>query len=121
MLGCLEIKCPYSVNGNHVRHLPPEEIAEQYQSFFLEKCPDGCFQLKRGHKYFAQVQGEMALMNVSWCDFVVYTAGGIFIERIYFDGDFWYDPVLPALKGFFVQHVAPELISRRLLKTKQAV
>ena len=29
--------------------------------------------LKTEHKYYAQVQGQMALGERSWCDFVIYT------------------------------------------------
>ena len=97
-----------------------EEIADQHLSFFLEKLPDGSLQLKRGHKYFAQDQGQMENANVQWCDFVVYTGSrnGLFIEKIYFDGDYWYDHLLPSLQLFYVKHVAPEVITRCLLKLK---
>ena len=35
--GCLEIYCPFSINGHHVRHVSPQEIADQHLTFFLEK------------------------------------------------------------------------------------
>ena len=49
--------------------------------FCLEMSDQGP-RLRRDHKYYAQVQGEMALMRCSWCDFVVWTAAN---RRIYFD------------------------------------
>lgn len=68
-------------------------IASQFSSFFLEKRVDGELQLKRDHICFMQVQGEMAVLSVSWCGFAaVNTAGGEpFVKRIFFDGDLWYD------------------------------
>jgi len=33
------------------------------------------------------VQGQLALTGLEWCDFVIWTLGGILVERIYFDAD----------------------------------
>ena len=105
-----------------MRHVSPQEIADQHLTFFLEKILGRSLQLKRGYKYCAQVQGQMAIANVQWCDFVVYTGSrnGLLIERIYFDSDYciWYDPLLPSLQLFNVKYVAPEVITRGLLKLK---
>ena len=43
------------------------------------------FQLKRSHPYHCQVQGQMAITERAWYDFVVYTSKGITIDRITFD------------------------------------
>ena len=42
-------------------------------SFYCQ-CVNGVVRLKREHNtgYFAQVQGQLALSGLSWCDFVVY-------------------------------------------------
>ena len=43
--------------------------------------------LKKTHKYFAQVQGEMAIKGLPWVDFVVWTAAAsniIFVDRVFF-------------------------------------
>ena len=48
-------------------------------------CGDKKFQLKRSHPYYCQVQGQMAITERAWCDFVVYTSKGIAIDRITFD------------------------------------
>ena len=32
--------------------------------------------LKKAHKYFAQIQGQMAIGERPWCDLVVYTFKG---------------------------------------------
>ena len=41
------------------------EIAEQFPDF-----------LPADHGYYVQVQGEMAILGVERCDFVVYSSGG---------------------------------------------
>ena len=88
---------------------------------FLEKGVEDQLHLKRDHKHFAQVQGEMALLGVEWCDFVVYTVAArdnLYVERISFDHKYWEEILEPALCCFYVEHVAPEILSRQLLKAR---
>lgn len=63
--GVLEIKCPYSIHGNYVVELSPQEIAEKYgDCFCFSKASDDQLHLKTSHPYYAQIQGEKAIMNV---------------------------------------------------------
>ena len=104
--GFLEVKCPYS----HRDHTP--EVACSDPLFCCELRGDSkVVSLKRGHKYYCQIQGQMAIGSRSWCDFVVYTSKGINIERIAFDALFWNDELLPKLKDFYDNCMAPEIIS----------
>ena len=67
--GLLEIKCPYSVQSARV-------INRELHSLdfdFLEVCA-GKSSLRRQHKYYPQVQGEIAVLGLPWCDFVICTA-----------------------------------------------
>ena len=93
--GILEIKCPFSIAGEDVCSMPPAEITRKHQaSFCLQVKPDGGLQLKRNHKYYTQVQGELAVKGRQWADFVVWTlapADNIFVERIMADESFWRD------------------------------
>ena len=84
-----------------------------------EACNDGSFccymdsktstpTLKRSHSYYCQIQGQMAIGERPWCDFVVYTKKGIHIE---FNEAFWKDELLPKLRCFYYNCVAPELAS----------
>ena len=41
--------------------------------------------LKDSHAYYSQVQGQMAIGDHPWCDFVTYTGKGISVERIIFN------------------------------------
>ena len=63
--GCLEIKCPYSIDGTVTVTLVPNEIADKFgEKFCLQKDSNGMLHLPQDYPYFAQVQGEMAIMNV---------------------------------------------------------
>ncbi len=115
--GCVEVKCPYSIGKQPVSDMAPLDIAKRFPQFYLKRGTDGKLHLDHDHHYYAQVQGEMAVIGVSWCDFIVFTAGGLFIERIPFDNQFWLSTLLPALETFFTRHVAPEILTRRILKS----
>ena len=58
----------YSIEGSLTISLTPDEIAEQYgRKFFMQRGEDGLLHLPTNHPYYAQVQGEMAILNVEWC------------------------------------------------------
>ena len=65
--GCLEIKCPYSIDGFVTIELFPQGIAEKFgDKFFMKFREDGSLYLPHDHVYYAQVQGEMAIIGVEW-------------------------------------------------------
>ena len=64
--------------------LMPNEIAESLENHLLH--------LPKNHSYYAQVQGEMAIMNLEWCDFVVHNNGEVYAYHIVVDFDYWTEP-----------------------------
>ena len=68
--GLIEIKCPFKYCD-----LYPEEASRQTDFFCTLSMKDGrqIVELKHNHPYFAQIQGQLAITERSWCDFVVYT------------------------------------------------
>ena len=103
--GLVEVKCPYAS-----RNRTPFEAAS-CGNFFCEVDQQGNLNLKRNHPYFCQVQGQMAITERKWCDFLVYTNKGISTERIEFDPEFWNNKLLPKLTDFYDNCLAPEIIS----------
>ena len=73
----LEIKCPFSGRECH-----PTELQNRKNSFLTE------FGLLRSHKYFTQVQGQLAICGKQYCDFTVWTPHGILVHRIEEDTNF---------------------------------
>ena len=92
-IGILEVKCPYSLDNVDITKMHPKEITK-HPKFWLE-IHDGTPRLKQNHKYFYQIQGELAIMEKPWCDFIVWTEGGILTERIHSDKDLWESYMLP--------------------------
>ena len=121
--GIIEIKCPVAVQSQSVSGMAPSEIAEKYPSNFFLQFVDGELCLRKSHRYYTQVQGELSVMNRNWADFVVWTKASrdnVFVQRIQRDPAFW-DELFPKLQLFYLQEIAPEIIGRHIyLETKSA-
>lgn len=108
--GVLEIKCPYSICNDVITHREVHELVGR-KGFCLEESENGP-RLIRNHSYYAQIQGEMAIMGCAWGDFVVWTAAeqsNCFVERTYFDPDFC-SFMLPKLVEWFISNISPSYI-----------
>jgi len=57
--------------------------------------------LPTDHAYYAQVQGEMAVLDVQWCNFVVFSNNTVVVDQIVADYDYWID-LLEKLKQFYL-------------------
>lgn len=66
--------------------------------------------------YFLQVQTQMTVCNVAYCDFVEWTVEDIHIERVLRDETFWFQ-VLPRGTRLFVSAILPELLSRHFTRS----
>jgi hypothetical protein len=108
--GLIEIKCPYSQRNSTV------EEASQEGAFFCT-IVDGKVTLKKQHQYYFQVQGQMGVTGLRWCDFVVWTLKGMHVERICFNESLWAS-MLVRLERFFLKGVVPELFSRRVQRNR---
>ena len=103
--GLAEVKCPYSC-----RHLTPIDAAESSDfCSAVEVDTSGERHLKLNeHMYYSQIQGQMAITERHWCDFIVYTERGVSIP---FDAEFRNTKLLPKLIEFFENCLAPEIVS----------
>jgi hypothetical protein len=64
----------------------------------------GFMYLKRNSPHFYQVQGQMAITGLPWCDYFVDAGSEYFVERIMFDEHFWTEEMLPKLVEFYHDH-----------------
>ena len=81
--------CPFSKRGDTI-----DQAAED-PAFYIEKIGAN-FYLKQSHSYFAQVQGQLALTGLPWCDFCVYLSDSneMWVDRIHFDPDYYALPFI---------------------------
>ena len=49
---------------------------------------NGVFELEKAHSYYCQVQHEMYVCNLPYCNFVVWTTKGFLSTRITIDTEF---------------------------------
>ena len=71
--------------------------------------------LDRSHAYFYQVQAQLHIVDVDYCDFVVWSKKDLFVERIVRDVDLW-DNIIPRVETFFCLCVLPEVLGQQLTK-----
>ena len=70
---------------------------------------DGTLSLKSDHQHYYQVQGQLMVTGVEFCDFVVFTKKDLVIQRIFPDLIFMQD-LLDKLTEFHCQYVKPKLM-----------
>jgi len=64
--GTLEIKCPYCHRGEDI-----VDAASNDKKFCLKKDVDGALHLDHSHAYYYQIQTQLFVCNVEYCDFCV--------------------------------------------------
>ena len=105
-LGIAQFKCPYTAQSQ-----TPAEAATN-SKFSCSLNSSGELQLKKGHHYYYQVQGTLAITKRSWCDFVIWTPLGIMVDHIDASREFW-EKIKPKLVEFYKKAVLPELAHSR--------
>lgn len=106
--GCMEIKCPFCTK---------DQFKNESVSCLEEV--DGQLRLKRDSQYYFQVQTQLHVCNLQYCDFVVWTNNDIFVERIVPCKLFW-QPVAKTALNFFRSVVLPEMTARHFLGASSA-
>ena len=108
--GLVEIKCPARAEKMPLLDLCTEK---QYKSTFFLQLSNGKYQLKKGHNYYYQIQGQLQITCRQWCDFVVWmpvaTVDDLVVQRIYSDKDVWNNTIYPRLYRFYMGSLLPEL------------
>lgn len=104
IVGLLEIKCPFSA-----AKLTVSEACEQLDKFYIHKNDDGC-SLDSSHTYYYQVQGSMAISNVKFTDFVVWTPSSLEIINVKYYPAIWTEEMLPRLKTFYTLYMLPAIL-----------
>jgi hypothetical protein len=95
--GAVEVKCPASKAGISVLEAYSDKA-------FCLKIIDGKPSLKKKHIYHYQSQGVMAICQLKFLDFVVYTVSDVYVERIYFNEEEW-ECTLPQLTEFYFEYL----------------
>lgn len=81
------------------------------KNFCLKKDDDDNIYLNKNHAYYYQVQAQIFIFGVEYCDFVVWTPKDFFVQRILPDQEVW-DIVLSITLEFFNKCNLPELVGK---------
>ena len=79
------------------------------RKFFLQ--PDGCgdLRLSQKHDYYLQIQGQLAIRNKDYNDFICWTPQGMHVEQINRDLAAL-DAIRPSMDAFFKDVLLPRLL-----------
>ena len=104
--GVLEIKCPYKVRHDSL-------IEEINNGSFYVGIDNGIFFLVQDHQYYYQVQLEISVTKVSYCDFMVCTPSEFLVIRI--EPNFYFvESVTEKCDLFWDSVILKELVTRGL-------
>lgn len=107
----VEVKCLSAS-----REMTPIEAAKakQKDSSFAFTEVNGCLRIKKLHKYYFQVQMQMALTHIPLCFLVVFTNELTSVEsiQIEYDNVFWQE-VKEKVLDFHCKHIIPALVIQR--------
>lgn len=109
--GVVEIKCPFCHRNNAIVE------SSHDKQFCLNKNSSNAMYLDHSHAYYYQVQTQIFICEVDYCDFVVCTfpedqpEPDIHIERIFPDEQFWSECIEKSL-NFFKICILPEILGR---------
>ena len=87
-------------------------------NFYLKKVGEKFYRKKENTcGYYAQVQGQLALTGLKWCEFCFYLSDSneMCVDRIFFDTHYWKNKLLPKLSQFYLQHALKYLVGRARL------
>lgn len=107
LCGCIEIKCPYSAREKLVSD------ACLNSQFFCKKDENNMVTLKKRHNYYYKIQGQLAILNLEWCDFAVWTNVDLHVERVKVDREFWRLQCLRKLDSYYHNIMLPEVVYPR--------
>ncbi|XP_032405457.1 uncharacterized protein LOC116710486 [Xiphophorus hellerii] len=89
----------------HIQFLNVKSFIEC--SFLI--CKNGALLVKRAHRHYWHMQGEMLVTGTPWCDLVLYTREDMLVQRIYRDEAF-IKLMKKKLEEFFFYYYLPNLI-----------
>ncbi|XP_055956192.1 uncharacterized protein LOC130012386 [Patella vulgata] len=111
LVGVLEIKCPLVLENSGPTDL--ENLSKNQINNLCYKIENGELVLNRTHSYYFQIQMQIAICGVDFCDFSIWSPKGMCIERIQRDIGFW-NALFPKLIDFHHNILVPEYFEQRI-------
>lgn len=106
--GLVEVKCLPSIRTQAIKEAAKAGKIQCVQFKGTE------LQLKKNHRYWFQIQGQLCISKREYCDSVLYSELGIEVLRQERDDEFWEGNLLPKLKQFYMECILPEIADSRI-------
>lgn len=107
----IEVKCTPSIGQTSLK----EVALNKKKQFCLELTETGQLQLKKNHKYYWQIQGQLNITKRSICIFLLYSMGNnLYVQNINRDEYLWTNKMLPKLIYFYMDCMLPEIVDPRV-------
>ena len=103
----LEVKCPFSLRYQSVQ-------VGWKETRFLQHASYGTISLRTTHKYYTQVQYQMAATGLKSSYFFVWSPHGCLIDRVEYDPKFWVS-LQQKLVQFYSSYIVPYLIGQKVI------
>ena len=114
--GALDINCTYCHWGESIK------LAAEDKNFRLKRRSDGMLCLDPQHAHYYQIQTQLFVCDVEYCDFCLCTftgdESGLHIEHVYKDTCLWSDCVARA-KFFFWNLYSSRVAQKMVYKAKK--
>ena len=100
--GAVEVKSLVSL-----AHLTPEEAGLTGKTFYKYSPTTDSFEIDHKHQYYLQIQGQLFISGLKWCDLVIWTPVGVRIQRIVRENVDWWEEKLTKLASFYFTYMLP--------------
>ncbi len=90
--GIIEIKCPIHMYKGLRDYTERKKKGEKFEVGYKDHIVPA---------HYAQMQGCMKILGKKWCDYIVYRPPDVFVERIFFNEDYWNNFVVPGINSFY--------------------
>ena len=100
----VEVKCPFTCREEN-----PKDVCLQKGCSLVE---NGQIIVTEKSDYYHQIQGQMGIYDLQYCDLVVYTKKGICVAHAEFDNEF-FQSMLSKLDTFFRNYVVEKLFESK--------
>lgn len=105
-----EVKC-YTPKDGLETH---EDLAERYKDCVLVPCVGGSLDVRKEHRFYYQILGQMNICGFDRCDLVVFYKGVVRSFTILNDPIYFWHKMYPKLKEFYERYFIPELVTKRI-------
>lgn len=91
-----------------------EDLALKYRDCVLRSDVVGKLHVRKDHRFYYQMIGQMNICGFDRCDLVVFYKGSVRMFTVKNDPTYFWQTMYPKLKDFYERFFIPELVTKRI-------